>query len=68
MTFDTVLRTLTMVLAGGVALVGILIATGVMANGMVAAQQRIVLGAVVFLYGTYRLTVAYFRRQRRRDL
>ncbi|HUI65594.1 MAG TPA: hypothetical protein VL126_12205 [Bacteroidota bacterium] len=61
------MRTFTIILAGCVAVVGLLIATGLMVNGAIAAQQRIVLGAVVFLYGTYRLTVAYYRRPTRRD-
>ena len=67
MNFDSLVRRVTIILSGCVAVIGLLIAAGLMVNGAIAAQQRIVLGSVVFLYGTYRLTVAYYRRPTRRD-
>jgi len=56
-----------MILAGAVALAGILVMTGVLSNPAITGQFRIAMGAAIFLYGVYRFTVAWFRRPERRD-
>lgn len=56
-----------MILAAAVAMAGILVMTGVLINAGITGQIRVVMGAVIFLYGVYRFTVAYFRRPERKD-
>ena len=67
MTVDRIVRYTVMILAGAVAMAGILVMTGFLVNGAITGQFRIVAGAVIFLYGAYRFTVAYFRRPERKD-
>ena len=67
MTVERIVRITVMILAAAVALAGILVMTGVLANAAIAGQFRIVMGAAIFLYGVYRFTVAYFRRPERKD-
>ncbi len=67
MTVDRIVRYTVMILAAAVAMAGILVMTGVLINVAITGQFRIVMGAVIFLYGAYRFTVAYFRRPERRD-
>jgi hypothetical protein len=67
MTVDRIVRYTVMVLAAAVALAGILVMTGVLINAAVTGQLRIAMGAVIFLYGAYRFTVAWFRRPERKD-
>jgi hypothetical protein len=67
MTVERIVRFTVMILAAAVAMAGILVMTGVLINVAIAGQYRIVMGAVIFLYGAYRFTVAYFRRPERKD-
>jgi len=67
MTVDRIVRYTVMILAAAVALAGILVMAGVLINVAITGQVRIVMGAVIFLYGLYRFTVAYFRRPERKD-
>jgi len=67
MRIEQVVRFAIMILAGAVALAGILVMTGFLANAAITGQFRIVMGAAIFLYGAYRFTIAYFRRPERRD-
>jgi len=67
MRIEQVVRFAIMILAGAVALAGILVMTGVLANAAINGQIRIVMGAAIFLYGVYRFTIAYFRRPEGRD-
>jgi hypothetical protein len=67
MTVERIVRYTVMILAGAVAMAGILVMTGYLVNGMITGQFRIAAGAVIFLYGAYRFTVAYFRRPGRKD-
>jgi hypothetical protein len=67
MTVDRIVRFTVMILAAAVAMAGILVMTGVLINVAITGQIRIVMGAVIFLYGAYRFTVAYFRRPERKD-
>ena len=41
---------------------GVLFMFGVVGPANIPEQFRIIMGAVIFLYGAYRFTVAYFRR------
>jgi hypothetical protein len=67
MTVERIVRFTVMILAAAVAMAGILVMTGVLINVAITGQYRIVMGAVIFLYGAYRFTVAYFRRPERKD-
>jgi len=67
MRIERLVRFAIMILAGAVALAGILVMTGVLANAAINGQFRIAMGAAIFLYGVYRFTVAYFRRPEQRD-
>ena len=63
MTVERIVRFTVMILAAAVAMAGILVMTRVLITG----QIRVVMGAVIFLYGVYRFTVAFFRRPERKD-
>ena len=67
MTVERIVRLIVMILAAAVALAGILVMTGVLSNAAISGQFRLAMGAVIFLYGVYRFTVAYFRRPERKD-
>ncbi|HUI10052.1 MAG TPA: hypothetical protein VL221_06970 [Bacteroidota bacterium] len=67
MRIEQLVRFAIMILAGAVALAGILVMTGVLSNPAITGQFRIAMGAAIFLYGVYRFTVAWFRRPERRD-
>ena len=67
MDFQRILRWVVMILAAAVAVTGILVMAGVLASAAIAGQFRIVTGAVIFLYGVYRFTIAFFRRPERKD-
>ena len=67
MTVDRIVRYTVMVLAAAVALAGILVMTGLLINVAIDPGIRSVMGAVTFLYGVYRFTVAYYRRPGRKD-
>ena len=67
MTVERIVRITVMILAAAVALAGILVMTGVLVNAAFPGQIRIVIGGVIFLYGAYRFTVAYYRRPQRKD-
>jgi hypothetical protein len=67
MTVERIVRFIVMILAAAVAMAGILVMTGVLINVAITGQFRLVMGAVIFLYGAYRFTVAYFRRPERKD-
>lgn len=68
MTVERIVRYTVMILAAAVALAGILVMTGFLVNVAISGQYRIVMGGVIFLYGAYRFTVAYFRRPERKEL
>ena len=67
MTVERIVRFTVMILAAAVAMAGILVMSGVLVNSAISGQVRIAAGAVIFLYGVYRFTVAYFRRPQRKD-
>lgn len=49
-------------LSVAVMVLGVLLIFGVIAPANVTEHFRMIMGAVIFLYGAYRFTVAYFRR------
>ncbi len=67
MTVERIVRFTVMILAAAVALAGILVMTGVLTNAAISGEFRLAAGAVIFFYGAYRFTVAYFRRPERKD-
>jgi hypothetical protein len=67
MTVERIVRFTVMILAAAVAMAGILVMTGVLVNAGITGQIRLVMGALIFLYGVYRFTVAFFRRPERKD-
>jgi hypothetical protein len=67
MTVERIVRFTVMILAAAVAMAGILVMTGVLANAAISGPFRLAMGTVIFLYGVYRFTVAYFRRPERKD-
>jgi positive regulator of sigma E activity len=59
---STVLRYVVLVLSAAVMVVGILIVAGILAPRYFSEERfRIVIGAVVFLYGAYRFVVTFYR-------
>jgi len=67
MTVERIVRYTVMILAGAVAMAGILVMTGFLVNVAITGQLRVAMGAAIFLYGAYRFTVAYFRRPGRKE-
>jgi hypothetical protein len=62
---NKMLNVVVMVLAAAVMLVGVLAIMGMLIPVYIPEQYRIIVGAVVFLYGLYRFVLSYFRLQRR---
>jgi hypothetical protein len=60
--FPVVFRYTIFGLSAVVMILGILFTFGVIAPANVSEQFRIIMGTVIFLYGAYRFTVAYFRK------
>lgn len=61
MSFETVTRVVILVIAAGAMIAGVAVMGGWLVPTNLPPQFRIPMGAVVFLYGAYRFTVAYFR-------
>lgn len=61
-----VLRIIVLAGAAALAVFGVLIMAGVFEPPNFPRDYRIILGAVVTLYGVYRFTVAYYRKNRGR--
>jgi len=59
---DAVMRIAVMVLASVVAIVGVVIMTGLLVRSGIPENIRIILGATVFLYGAYKFTVSFFKK------
>ncbi|MEW6511587.1 MAG: hypothetical protein AB1428_11595 [Bacteroidota bacterium] len=66
-TVEATVRLVTMVLAGLVACAGFVVMAGLVTREGLPVETRILLGAVVFLYGVYKFTVTYFRKPERDD-
>jgi hypothetical protein len=63
MNLPSILRTVVLMISGGAALLGILVMAGVLVPPNVPQQFHIIIGALIFLYGTYRFVVAFFRQR-----
>ena len=66
MIFNAWMRSVILILAAALAVTGLLMITGVLDRAGMAGELRIVLGATVFLYGSYKFTVTWFRQPGRR--
>jgi hypothetical protein len=64
MNFTVVIRYAILSLSSALMVLGVLVMAGLMVPSAFPEQYRVILGAVVFLYGAYRFSVAYFRRPR----
>ncbi len=58
----TVLRYLALALCVGAMAGGLLVIIGFLVPRYVPENYRIIMGAVIFLYGAYRFVVIYYRR------
>lgn len=67
MTFNAWMRGVILILAAALAVTGLLMIAGVLDRGGIARELRIALGATVFLYGSYKFTVTWFRQPGRRE-
>ncbi len=63
MDFVSVLRYSVLAVSAAAMAVGILVMIGYLVPRYVPEDYRIIMGAVVFLYGAYRFTITYLRRK-----
>ena len=66
MNISSVLRYSALVISSAAMVVGIVIMTGLVTT-IFPEQYRVIVGAVVFLYGAYRFVVTYYRGRERDD-
>lgn len=62
MDFVEVLRYTILVVSAAAMVLGILVMAGFLVATQIPEEFRIIVGAVTFLYGAYRFSVAYFKR------
>jgi prolipoprotein diacylglyceryltransferase len=62
MNANVILRYVIMALSGGVAVVGILMLTGLVVFRNLPEQYQVIMGTIVLLYGVYRFSIAFFRK------
>jgi len=62
MNFTVVIRYAIMALSSALMVLGVLVMAGLMVPRVFPEQYRVILGIVIFLYGAYRFSVAYYRR------
>ena len=63
MNVPSVLKYGVLVVSTVVMIVGVLVIIGVLIPRYFPEQYRVIMGAVVFLYGAYRFALTYFRNQ-----
>lgn len=63
MDFVSVLRYSVLAASAAAMVVGVLVMIGYLVPRYFPEDYRIVMGAVVFLYGGYRFTITYFRQK-----
>ncbi len=61
MNFTVIIRYAILALSSALMVLGVLVTAGLMVPRNFPGEYRILLGVVVFLYGAYRFSVAYFR-------
>jgi hypothetical protein len=66
MNFNTVLHVMILVLSIGAMAVGVAVVAGMLVPPNIPQQFRIPIGLVIFLYGAYRLVIAYVRQSEAR--
>jgi hypothetical protein len=67
MNFDIVLRVIILIGSALVSVFGVLVIVGMFIPRNIPNEHRIVLGAIIFLYGVYRFVVAFYRRRNQRE-
>ncbi len=65
MTGMSVMRYTILVVSAAVTVVGLLVIIGILEPRGFPEQYRVLLGAVVTLYGIYRFVIAYYRQSNR---
>jgi putative Ca2+/H+ antiporter (TMEM165/GDT1 family) len=63
MSVSTVLRYGVLTVSAAAMVVGVLVVLGYLVPRYFPEQYRVVIGAVVFLYGAYRLAITFFRHK-----
>jgi putative Ca2+/H+ antiporter (TMEM165/GDT1 family) len=61
MSVSTILRYSILAVSTAAMVVGVLVMMGTLVPKYFPEQYRVIIGAVVFLYGAYRFAIAYFR-------
>jgi hypothetical protein len=59
--FALIIRYAILALSSALMVLGVLVTVGLMVPRNFPGEYRILLGVIVFLYGSYRFSVAYFR-------
>lgn len=67
MNVNSVVRIVILVISAAVMLVGILAMAGMLVPRYFPDEYRVIVGAVVFLYGLYRFVLAYYRERRKEE-
>jgi len=67
MNFNDVVRYVILALASVAIITGLLITIGILVPTNIPSQFRIIVGILLMLYGGYRFSIAYFRRNIQRD-
>ena len=62
MNFNQVVRYVILVLSSAAIIAGILIAFGMLVPTNIPSQFRVIVGILLMLYGGYRFSIAFFRR------
>jgi hypothetical protein len=65
MSFSVVMRYTVMCAAGAVMIAGILLMVGLLDLRNFPSDYRVIIGALIFLYGCYRFVISYFRKPQR---
>ncbi|GEM_PF-1011198 len=67
MDFAPIFRYVVLVVAGAAMVAGILVVVGVLSPARIPEDFRVIVGVVIFLYGAYRFTVTFFRKNDTRN-
>jgi hypothetical protein len=67
MNVNSVVRIVILVISAAVMLIGILAMAGLLVPRYFPDEYRVIIGAVVFLYGLYRFVLAYYRERRKEE-
>lgn len=62
MRFQVVFRYTILTISSAAMVVGLLVIVGVLVPKNLPDQYGVLIGAVIFLYGAYRFSIAYFKR------